>query len=152
LLAGLKAIEMPKTTTDEIITGLVIRPEMFYKQTEQTFPAFVNEVITEQAELLEGRVGSVAYADTTKPRATYIKRAEKCMVAAELLKRRRNHIIAQAKANGEEVKTVSLDAQIRDYSAEAEVWIAKVATGVTTDGGGFATGTLVTDHFGGQNA
>jgi prophage tail gpP-like protein len=142
---------MSKVTTDEIITGLVIRPEMFYKQTEQTFPAFVQDVISEQADLLEGRVGSVAYADATKPRATYAKRAEKCMVAAELLKRRRNKVIADAKANGEEIKTGSLDTQIRDYSAEAEVWIAKVAAGVTADGGNFASGALVTNHFGGTN-
>jgi hypothetical protein len=139
---------MSKVTSDEIISGLIIRPEMF-KKTDQDFPAFVDDVISEQADLLEGRVGSSTYASATKPLATYVKRAEKCMVAAELLKRRRNNIIALVKANGEEVKTTSLDRQISDYAAEVEIWIGKIAAGVTSDSGNFASGALVTDHFGG---
>ena len=114
---------------------------------ETSFNALIASVIAEQAPLLEGRIGSTVYASTTAPTSVYVARAEKCRVAAEMVQRRINIILGNAVGNGQEIDISHEGAQKKAYLDESEMWIAKLATGVTSDSGEFACGSLVTSHF-----
>ncbi len=128
---------------------LLLKPEMFGKN-DTTYPDFVQGVIDDQAEILEGRVGSTAYASASKPKSTYVKQAEKCLVSAELLIRRKNKILENVAANGQEpLDTTALDSQIQLYAGKAEGWISRVVSDTSADAGDeMASGVVVTTHFG----
>jgi hypothetical protein len=142
---------MAKTIPDDYI-DLLLKSEMFMKDAT-AFPAFLEGVIDEQAEILEGRVGSTAYASATKPQSTYVKQAEKCLVSAELLIRRKNRILETVTANSQEPPDLSgLDSQITLYANKAEGWIGRVASSTSADSGDdAASGVVVSDHFGGTS-
>jgi hypothetical protein len=137
---------MPKITSADI-DALLFKPEMFGK-TGENFKEFVQSIIDDEAETLEGRIGSSAYASATKPTSTYVKKAEKCLVAAELCTRRKNKCLDDAKVNGQEFDTRELNKQMADYQTKAEMWIGKIAAGATADGSDFSCGTVLSDHFG----
>ena len=113
-----------------------------------SFKAFIDPVIAEQALQLSGRIGVTLYNSTTSPNADNIKLAEKCLTAAEMIRRRINIILANIQASGTEIGTIVEQKQRQDYLSEAEVWIAKLAQGVTSDPSAvFTSGALVTSHF-----
>jgi glycerol-3-phosphate dehydrogenase len=142
---------MSKITKDDIIgpTGLGFTKELYsvIAADDAAFNTFVEAIITEQAAELAERVGSTVYAAAAN--LTYLKRAEKCLTAAELIQRRINIILANIQATGNEIGTKAEADQRREYLTQAEGWIAKLAQGITTDpSADFASGSLVTDHFG----
>ncbi len=106
-------------------------------ETEEDFATLIQEIITEQSEILESRVGTDVYASTSAPTATYVKRAEKCLVAAELVQRRINIILGNSIGAGNEIDISHEGAQKRAYLDEAERLIAK--TGADDYSGSVAT-------------
>jgi hypothetical protein len=138
---------MPKNTAADI-TDLGFTKEMFGKEDDTAFEAFITAIISEQAGILEGRIGSTLYADTSLPNATYNKRAEKCFVAAEMVQRRINVILGNVVGNGREIDISHEGAQKNAYLREAEQWISRLVSGGGPDSANFASGALVTGHFG----
>lgn len=123
------------------ISALGFTKEMFRKTSESDFQTFVGGIITEQAAILSGRIGSTTYAVATSPTAEYVTRAEKCLVAAELVQRRINVILGNVTGAGQEINVTHEGAQKKVYRDEAEYWIARLGSE------DFATGCLETSHF-----
>ncbi len=135
---------MPKTTASEI-KDLGFNPQMFRKE-DNTFDAYLDDVITEKSVILQGRIGSTTYASSTSPTKDYVKRAEKCLVAAELLQRRINFMLGNVE--GEEGSDLAKARQSKkEYLEEAEALIVKIVAGITTDNDNFTSGVLETSHF-----
>ena len=112
---------------------------------DPAFEALIDGIITDQSSELQDRVGATVYSAPAN--ATYIKKAEKCLVAAELVQRRINIVLGNSQGAGQEISTANERNQRKDYLDEAERWIAKLASGVTVDSADFASGALVTSHF-----
>lgn len=141
---------MPKITRDNIIgpKGLGFTFAMFspIAGEETAFHELVDDVIEEQAAELFDRIGSAAY--DLAANATYVKKAEKNLVAAELVRRRINVILNNMNSAGNEISTENEHKQRKDYLDEAEKWIAKLADGSVASSAEFASGALITSHFG----
>jgi hypothetical protein len=137
---------MPKIIAQDMI-DLGFLPEMFKKDNEAELSAYITAVIAEQADILLGRIGSAAYNSTTSPTDKYVKRAEKCLTAAELIQRRINIILGNVAGAGQEIDVTHEGAQKKVYLSEANDLIAKLVSGTGADSNDFATGVLVTSHF-----
>lgn len=137
---------MAKNITDDI-TALGFIANMFNKNNETDFIAMLNEVIAEQAVIFEGRVGSTVYASATSPTLSYVKRGEKCLIAAELIQRRINVLLGNVTGVGREIDISHEAAQKKAYKDEADMWVTKLTAGETSDTGDFSSGVLVTSHF-----
>ena len=141
---------MPKITKDDITgpTGLGLIRELFsaIAKDDTAFDAFVDSIITDQSAELQDRIGSAAY--NLSANATYVKKAEKCLTAAEMVRRRINIVLGNAQAAGQEISTRNEEKQRDEYLSQAEVQISKLAQGVTTDQPDFSCGAVVTSHFG----
>ena len=139
---------MSKVIQQEI-KDLGFTAELLNFKEENAYFYLLDEIIAEQALLLEGRLGSTVYASTTSPTQDYIKRAEKCFVAAEVVQRRINVILGNVIGAGNEINISHEVAQKKAYLDEAESLLVKISAGITTDdqGGGYAGGVLVTSHF-----
>lgn len=135
---------MPKTTASEIL-DLGFTPEMFRKN-DSTINAYIDAVIIKKSKILEGRIGSTSYASATSPTQDYVKRAEECIVAAELLQRRINVIVGNLEG-AEGLDLFKIRRNREEYVEEAEALIQKIVSGVTADSSVFATGVLETSHF-----
>jgi len=133
---------MPKITSIDI-QELGFSEESFVGVTD--FAAFVDGIIAEQADLLAARIGDAAYASTTRPISTYVARAEKSLVAAELYQRRFN-AIAQDISSADGMDAFKLRRTQEGYAAEAERLIEQIRAGAGTDGG-FSFGTVISSHF-----
>lgn len=138
---------MAKNTITEII-GLGFTRDMFNKDEDADFEALINAVLADETAILSGRIGSTLYGSSTAPLSTYIKRAERSLVAAELVQRRINTVLGQAVANPEGPDTSALQKQRADYLADAEQWLAKAVTGAQADtGSDIAFGSVITSTF-----
>ena len=137
---------MPKVTAQEII-DLGFTASMFRLANDTELAAVISSVITEQAAMLEGRLGSSIYDAATTPESTYVKRAERCLVAAEMMSRRITVIAESVLASGDERTARVETAQMKRWEAQAEALIRKLVSGVTTDTGNFATGVTTSTHF-----
>lgn len=137
---------MGKTTVKEI-TDLGFTPAMFAKENDDLFKAFIEAIITEQTAILEGRIGATSYASAASPTQDWVKQAEKYLVAAEMLQRRINIILEKVVGAGEDIDTRSAERQMKLYLDKADSWIQKIADGVTSDSGSFASAVLETSHF-----
>ena len=137
---------MPKNTTEDI-TALGFTGAMFNKKDDTEFFPFVESIIAEQAVIFEGRVGTSTYDSTTSPTKEYVKRGEKCLIAAEFVQRRINIILGNVTAAGREIDISHEGAQKKAYKDEADMWVTKLTAGETADTGDFASGVLVTSHF-----
>ena len=137
---------MAKNTANDI-TGLGFTAEMFGETAKPDFLSFIDGILSEQSVILEGRTGSSRYAATTSPVKDYVKRAEKCLVAAELVQRRINIILGNTVGAGREIDISHEAAQKKAYLDEAEMWITKLVGGISADTGDFASGVLITSHF-----
>lgn len=131
---------MAKVTSTDII-DLGFTKEMFRKATDDDFEEFIDDIIAEQAAVLEGLVGTSAYASATSPTKDYIKRAERCLVAAELVQRRINIILANVTGAGQEIDVTSEGSQKKQYADEADRWINRISNG------DYSGSVLETDHF-----
>lgn len=136
---------MAKVTAQEI-KDLGFIAEMFGNPA--SFDAYITAVITEQATILEGRIGSTAYASTSSPAKDYVKRAEKCLAAAEMVQRRITVILGNVTGGAFPISTSGEDRQKSAYLDEADMWVSKIAGGVSADSVDFASGSLITNHFG----
>lgn len=125
---------MAKITTSDLKSLGFIR-EMFgpIAPDDMAFDDLLTAVIAEQALQLSGRIGTALYNDAASPNADYVKLAEKNLCAAEMLQRKINIILGNTASRGEEFSTTPERNQRKDYLAEAESWIGKLAQGVTTD-------------------
>jgi hypothetical protein len=137
---------MSKTTAQEIIE-LGFAGEMFKKTNESEFSDFITGIISERSLILQGRIGTTVYDNAESPTKDYVKQAEKCLVAAELVQRRINIILGNAVGAGHEIDISHEGAQKKAYRDEAEDYIAKLTGGITSDVSDFASGVLVTSHF-----
>ncbi len=148
---------MPKITNQDIQDLGFIR-EMFAKNDDISFQNMIDVVISEQASILEGRIGTSAYNDSSAPNAIYVKQSEKCLVAAEMVQRRINILLGNSVGAGKELDTTAPRKQRQDYldqvygniKSDRPVLglIEKIITGSSTDGQDFASGVLISDHFG----
>jgi len=130
------------------IKALGFSPEMFSGVDDTTFDDFLDAVIEEQAEILEGRIGSAQYAVATKPTATQVKRAEKALVAAELWRRRIVVKLSQAVGAGEDISAKYEQQARQEATAEADQLVEKITDGVTVDStGDFAGGVTTSSHY-----
>ncbi len=109
---------MAKTTFDDV-DKLRFTKEMFSLTDGGAFEDMVNEVISEQSGLLAGRLGTL-YDSETSPIKEYVKRAEKCLIAAELVQRRINIILGNAVGTGREIDISHEAAQKKVYLNEAQ--------------------------------
>jgi hypothetical protein len=129
------------------LIDLGFTPAMFRFPNEADLVDLITAVITEQAALLEGRLGSSIYDIVTTPETTFVKRAERCLVAAELMSRRVTIITESVLASGEERSTKAEVAQMKRYDTEAEAMIKRLIAGVTSDSSDFASGVTTSTHF-----
>ncbi len=111
--------------------------EMFGR-TAGDFAAFLTGVITEQAKLLEGRVGAAVYADASSPLAERIKQAEKLLVERELLRHRIVRLVGQV-VGGDQFNSTPLEKQRSELKLEADALITQIVAGATVDRGGFSS-------------
>jgi hypothetical protein len=104
----------------------------------------VSAAIAEQSELLKSRIGAAAYALTANK--VLVKRAEKCLAAAEMTRLRLQNLSDNA-VDGEvaDGKTQHLKSTADDWDAKAEQMITKIIDGATSDSGGFAVGCSVSE-------
>jgi hypothetical protein len=137
---------MPKITAVDI-KNLGFTSDMVNK-TEEEFDDYLTDLIAGVALLFEGRIGSTAYASTTSPGKDYVKRAELCLCVEEFLKREINTILGNVKSSSEKPDLSGERTQKKEYRDEADMWIAKIVAGATSDSDDFAVGALITSHFG----
>jgi len=133
--------------TNQDIKDLGFTRELFNRKSDTEFNTFIDGAISDEAASLEGRIGSTQYASADVTTAKYVKNAEKCLVAAEMVQRRINVILSANVGAGKEFSTSAERQQRKDYLDKAEEWISKIVNSVTTDVQTFSTGALVTSHF-----
>tara|TARA_B100001964_G_scaffold111305_1_gene124240 strand:+ start:444 stop:860 length:417 start_codon:yes stop_codon:yes gene_type:complete len=137
---------MPKNEAKDI-KSLGFTFEMFSLADDTAFDIFIGEVLDEQAKILEGRLGAETYNAVVSPWQENVKRAEKAMVAAELIGRRINIILSNVSGAGQEIDTKNEEKQRLKYEREAEDLIGKLISGISLEQQGFSSGVLVTSHF-----
>ena len=137
---------MPKNEAKDI-KSLGFTFEMFSLADDTAFDIFIGEVLDEQAKILEGRLGTETYNAVVSPWQENVKRAEKAMVAAELIGRRINIILSNVSGAGQEIDTKNEEKQRLKYEIEAEDLIGKLISGISPEQQGFSSGVLVTSHF-----
>ena len=140
-MVALEAFVAKIDTSD--ITGLGFINEMYSSiaPTGVEFESMIEEIIAEQSAILEGRIGAGVYASTNQPTADYVKRAEKCLIATEMVQRRINVILGNAAGSGQEINISHEAAQKKAYLDEAEKWITKLGDG------DYAGGVAESSHF-----
>jgi hypothetical protein len=137
---------MAKNTAQDIIDlGLI--PSMFAKKDEGELTDLIDSVIDEQSAIFQGRIGSTAYASATSPTKEYVKRAEKCLIAAEMIQRRINIILGNAVGAGQEIDISQEIKQRELYLDEFDGYTDKIVSGVTSASSDLETGVLITSHF-----
>jgi hypothetical protein len=108
------------------------------------FTAYIQAVLDEQEALLSDRVGAAAMSVSSL--ATNIKRAEKCLAAAELLQLRINRLAGNVDSD-----TAGLISQLgksrQNYLDEAEKIIPRLVAGSVSDGTDATFGSTVSSHF-----
>ncbi len=133
---------MAVITVDDI-RAMGFSMEMLGIDTDSRFEDLVESIIDEQAGILEGRIGSTSYSSSQAPGANWVKRAEKCLVSAELVNLRRTQTISNAVQTGEKPETTPLERQRKDFLAEAETYIVKIISGVTVDNNEYSSAVVV---------
>ena len=133
---------MAKINTSDII-GLGFIKEMYSSlaPTEEDFETLIGGIISEQSAILEGRLGLDVYATPAQPISDQVKRAEKCLAAAEMVQRRINVILGNTVGTGQEISISHEAAQKKAYLDEAEKWITKLGDG------DYAGGVSESSHF-----
>lgn len=137
---------MAKNTNTDI-KDLGFTKEMFKQADDSALNTYIDAILAEQTKILEGRLGSTIYDSTTSPEQDYVKRAEKALVAAEMVGRRINIILNNIAGAGQEIETGNEEKQKERYASEAEKWITRLIAGMSADSGDFASGVLETTHF-----
>lgn len=135
---------MSKPTSNEI-AEMGFSHEMFGLADNAAFTMMLKGMITEQGNLLSGRISAATFASTTEPTSSYVKRALKCVVAAELCQRRINRLGQETKLeDGSDAKKMRQNRV--DYLTEADLMISKVEA-AASNSNDFAVGAVITSHF-----
>lgn len=132
---------MPKVTVEHI-KDLGFTFEMFGLGDTSSLELFIQDIIDDVSAMFEGIIGSSIYNSSTNPAAGYVKRAEKCLVASELLQRRINKVLNNVIASDDKISTKNEEQQRARYSEEAAKLI-DILIGKTN----FAFNILRTTHF-----
>jgi len=113
------------------------------------FSDFLNKIIAEQSPILQGKLGSTLYNATSSPEKENVIRAEICIVASELLRRRINIILGSVKGNGQEIDVSQEIKQRQEYLVELEVLTINIVSGTIAvpTGSDFSSEAVITDHF-----
>ncbi len=134
---------MARITSQDILS-MGFTAEMLALDSQEAFSGLLVNIIDEQAGLLSARIGPEAYSATTEPGSSYVKRAEKCFVAAEIVRLRIVTAMGNAVPNGDEPNTTPLERSRSSYLKEAEGLIDKIISGQVSDTSGFSSGVLIT--------
>lgn len=132
---------MPRVTVENI-KDLGFTSEMFGLGDTSSLELFIQDIIDDTSAMLEGITGSSIYNSTTSPTSGYVKRTEKCLVAAELLQRRINKVLNNVIAADDKISTKNEEQQRTRYQEEAEKLI-DVLIGKTS----FSFNILRSSHF-----
>jgi hypothetical protein len=135
---------MPKITTSDV-TALGFSRGMFALEAAD-YTTMVTDLIAEQAALLEGRIGSTSYASTSTTTAAFVKRAEKCLVAAELLQRR-FVILSQEIQAADGMDAFKVRKTRQAYIDEADQLIDRIVNGQASDSTGYSGSVATSSHF-----
>lgn len=111
------------------------------KQTSATFDTFLAAIITEQADILAALIGADVYASTETSIAPFVKKAERCLVEAELWRRRITTKDAREVAGGSGDNKWSEHQSFDAVMDEAESLISRLT------GSGLAFGALESSHY-----
>ncbi len=117
--------------------------EEMFERHGVSFDDFIQEIITDIGDELQGILGSSIYNDTTQPTKGRVMRSEKYLVAAELMDRRIKKIIANARAAGEDIDVVREQKEQEKYEKKARDLIDQLIGGPSD----FSFGTIETSHF-----
>lgn len=113
-----------------------------FGQDPEGFDAWLQNIIEEQESLLAARIGDTAISAVT-PSA---KRAEKCLVAAELLQLRFVRLSEDVGVTDKEDDVKRIRETRKEYLAEADRLISAVLAGTPIDAsGGYAGSTVVAE-------
>jgi hypothetical protein len=134
-----------KNTPEEIIASAGFDNTMFKKDSETELNGFVETIISEQADLLACEIGEL-YDSIDTPYPVYVKRAEKCLIIAELIRRRINVILGSIPGVGREIDLTPEQTQRDKYLEEAEALILRIKSG-SFDESGFSFNTEINSHF-----
>jgi hypothetical protein len=127
--------------TSQNIQDLGFVPEQFKGQSAVTFDDFLTSAISDQSDLLKGEIGAAVYASTDPSIAPYVKRAERCLVEAELWRRRIATKSGRETGGGHEVTMVSERQAMTIAADEALSLISKLG------GGDCMSGFNESSHF-----
>ncbi len=118
---------------------------MFGFKDEGELSLVIKDLLKEHGPILSGRIGASAYASVEQPTSTYVKRALKYLVAADLVDLRIMRMSQDIK-QVEGIDAFKLRRTQERYIREAEAVIDKIETaaGASDD---FATGVVVSSHF-----
>ncbi|NOZ68010.1 MAG: hypothetical protein GXP46_01875 [Deferribacteres bacterium] len=128
--------------TVENIKDLGFTFQMFGLDNESSLELYIQDIIDDAGAILEGVIGSTTYNSASSPTAGYVKRAEKCLVASELLQRRINRVLNNVTASDDKISTRNEEQQMQRYQDEAEKLIS-LLTGDTD----YSFGIVKTSHF-----
>ncbi|NOQ51726.1 MAG: hypothetical protein GQ578_05875 [Desulfuromonadaceae bacterium] len=127
------------------ITNMGFGYQMFGRESASDLNLSIKAMIAEHGALLSGRIGATAYASTTEPTSTYVKRAIKSLVAADLCQIRINRLAQEVKLE-DGTDATKMRRQRKDYLDEAELMINKIEA-TASNSNDFAVGTVITSHF-----
>jgi hypothetical protein len=131
---------MAKVTANEII-GLGFVKVQFRQSTDDAFETYLEDIIDEEAGKLEGDLGAGVYDSTNTITAARVKRAEKYLVAAELLTRRINIRIGDVTGSGEDFNLAEERKQRDRYLSDAENLLVQLG------GSDYSGSVNETSHF-----
>lgn len=131
---------MAKVTVYEI-ENLGFTSGMFGLDDNASLKSYITDIVDEVSPFLNGILGS-AYDSVTQPVSGRVKRAEKCLVAAEMLQRRINRQLSNVTGTGQEMDTSNEKEQMGRYLEEARELIDMLIGGT-----GFSFSALNTSHF-----
>lgn len=131
---------MAKITNSEI-NDLGFTWEMFGLDNKPALDTYIDRIIISVSAVLNGILGS-GYDSVAEPTQGRVKRAEECLVAAELLQRRINRLLSNVTGAGEELNTGNEKEQKESYLEEARD-LVDMMLGYT----GFSFSAPNTSHF-----
>ncbi len=132
---------MTVTATD--ITAMGFSGTMF-GLSEADLISRIEDVIAEQSDLVELRVGETAFGLAANQ--TPLDRAVKLFSAAEMARARITQLAGNIVTNSAEgAERNHMKDNITAWEKKAEYWLAKVSDGALADAGGFASGCTVSE-------
>jgi hypothetical protein len=117
--------------------------ESMFSSVDASFEDWLQKRIDKQATLLKGRIGETAFASADVSMKGLVDQAHFCLVAADLVRVRITTLMDAAIPEGELDPTEGLRKQRKDYTAEAEDLIRKIAAQRTRDAQAYGGGLVI---------